>query len=224
MGTADFLALDWLLTNHFRSKNRRRRGCGCAAREPADRRQDRERLRHPGSGGGERTGARRVRSQYGDDHRLQGLLRHERQQPGRNWTQAVRSAAVHGTVPGPDPAARARPRVRQATPDTGDDPRKFNDALAQACLNSSLPPDSPSPPGGGFAVGDGAIDGPSYTVPEYVFVDPLPEGESDVSIGEITDWGVDPAVASTTTASTTTATTTDRTPTTTSPSTPTSPP
>jgi hypothetical protein len=35
---------------------------------------------------------------------------------------------------------------------TGDDPRKFNDALAQACLNSSLPPDSPSPPGGGFAV------------------------------------------------------------------------
>jgi hypothetical protein len=57
---------------------------------------------------------------------------------------------------------------------TGDDPRKLNDALAQACPNSSLPPDSPSPPGGGFAVGDGAIDGPSYTVPQYVFVDPLP--------------------------------------------------
>jgi hypothetical protein len=27
---------------------------------------------------------------------------------------------------------------------------------------------------------------------EYVFVDPLPDGEGDVSIGEITDWGVDP--------------------------------
>jgi hypothetical protein len=75
---------------------------------------------------------------------------------------------------------------------TGDSPRKFNDALAQACLNSSLPPDPPSPPGSGFAVGDGAIDSPSYTVPEYVFVDPLPDGEGDVTIGEITDWDVEP--------------------------------
>ena len=31
---------------------------------------------------------------------------------------------------------------------------------------------------------------PSYTVPEYVFVDPLPDGEGDVTIGEITDWDV----------------------------------
>jgi hypothetical protein len=74
---------------------------------------------------------------------------------------------------------------------TGDSPRKFNDALAQACLNSSLPPDPPSPPGGGFAVGDGA-NSPSYTVPQYVFVDPLPDGEGDVTIGEITDCGVEP--------------------------------
>jgi hypothetical protein len=29
-------------------------------------------------------------------------------------------------------------------------------------------------------------------VPEYVFVDPLPDGEGDVTIGEITDWDVEP--------------------------------
>jgi hypothetical protein len=76
---------------------------------------------------------------------------------------------------------------------TGDSPRKFNDELAMACFNSSLPPAPQSPPGaGGFDFGDGAIDSPSYTVPEIIFVDPLPDGEGDVTIGEITDWDIDP--------------------------------
>jgi hypothetical protein len=149
-------------------------------------------LRHPGSGGGERTGARRIDPNTGTITVYKDF-----------FDTSANSQIERGRVLFVPPLSTEQFQVLillheldhvfgKQHQNTGDDPRKFNDALAQACLNSSLPPDSPSPPGGGFAVGDGAIDGPSYTVSEYVFVDPPPDGEGDVSIGEITDWDVDP--------------------------------
>jgi hypothetical protein len=66
-----------------------------------------------------------------------------------------------------------------------DAPRKFDDALAKACFNSSLPPPPPPPPGnGGVVNNDATIGSPSYypPVPQYVFVEPLPEGYTDVRV------------------------------------------
>jgi hypothetical protein len=70
--------------------------------------------------------------------------------------------------------------------DSDESVRQYEDALAKECFNSSKPkpPDPPPPPPGlgGGDFNDGAIGAPLYTVPEYVFVDPLPEGYGDVRV------------------------------------------